>query len=85
MTNVRKISPLAFPGIPPLACHWRVRADGRLECVWKQLPKTNGDVVRLDDHRGPGRLHGSVTPPGEDRGNVRIRNPGATCMMRQGQ
>ena len=85
MTIVRKISPTLYSGTPTLVCRWQARADGRLECVWKQLPKTNSDVIRLDDHRGPGRLHGSVTPPGEDRGNVRIRNPGATCMMLQGQ
>lgn len=85
MTTVRKISPTAVSGTPRLACRWQVRADGRLECVWERLPRKFGNVVRLDDRRVPKRIHGSVTPPGEDRGNVRIRNPSATCMMRQGQ
>ncbi len=67
MTIVRKISPTVFPGTPTLACRWQVRADGRLDCIWERLPRKIGNVVRLDDRRVPRRLHGSVTPPGEDR------------------
>ena len=76
MTIVRKISPTTFSGTPTLACRWQVRTDGRLECIWERLPRKVGTVVRLDDRRVPGRLHGSVTPPGEDRPQGKDAEPG---------
>lgn len=76
MTIVRKISPTVFPGTPVLACHWKLRPDGRLECIWQRLPRRIGNVVRLNDRRVPVTLHKSVTAPDEDRLQHEDAEPG---------